>query len=422
METQDDGPSFGEVIVDVWNTGVFGVDLGRILSAALILVLCLTLRHWIAGRLRRWAEYATRRTANQLDDKVGGALAEPISFVPVVLGVFLAFEILSLSGTLNEVGVALSRSLIAFTLFWAMIRLTGPLAHALSWVEDYLTPELTAWFIKAVKVAIWFVGAATILEIWGIRVLPIIAGFGLIGVAVALGAQDLFKNLISGVLILVEKRYRVGDWIKVEGVVEGVVEAIGFRSTKVRRFDKAPVYVPNTHFADGAVVNFGEMTHRRIFWTIGLEYRTTAAQLQRIRDEIERYILEDDRYLAPKDAGTFVRLDAFSGSSIDLMLYCFTRTRDWGEWLAIKEELLLRIKQIVEEAGAGFAFPSRSLYVENAESLGAALAPPEASAPPKPKAVRSRSGAGAGKSSASKAAPGGAAGAAPAETTTSTSG
>ena len=114
----------------------------------------------------------------------------------------------------------------------------------------------------------------------------------LIGVAVALGAQDLFKNLISGFLIIAEKRFNIGDWIKVEGVVEGTVEAIGFRSTFVRRFDKAPVYIPNAKLSDNSLINFSSMSHRRIYWRIGVQYRTTIEMLREIRDNIENYIIE----------------------------------------------------------------------------------------------------------------------------------
>tara|TARA_B110000027_G_C16113041_1_gene298736 strand:+ start:23 stop:781 length:759 start_codon:yes stop_codon:yes gene_type:complete len=231
-------------------------------------------------------------------------------------------------------------------------------------LEKVFTPELVEWLIKAIRIAVMLIGAATILQIWGIQVAPIIAGAGLFGVAVALGAQDLFKNLIAGMLILGEKRFRKGDWIRVEGVVEGTVENIGFRSTIIRRFDKAPVMVPNTNLSDTAVTNFSGMTHRRIYWKIGVEYRTTVDQLRQIRDEMEHYIVESPEFASPKDVSTFVRIDRFSDSSIDIMLYCFTKTTNWGEWLEIKEQLAFHIKQIVEGAGSGFAFPSQSLYIE----------------------------------------------------------
>ena len=146
--------------------------------------------------------------------------------------------------------------------------------------------------------------------------------------------------------------------------MEGVVESIGFRSTRIRRFDKAPVYVPNTFLSDNAVTNFTAMTHRRIYWMIGLEYRTTVAQLRQVRDEIEAAILNDDAFAKPPEVPTFVRVDKFNDSSIDVMLYCFTKTTVWGEWLEIKEALAYRIKDIVEGAGTGFAFPSQSVYIE----------------------------------------------------------
>jgi MscS family membrane protein len=218
--------------------------------------------------------------------------------------------------------------------------------------------------VSFLHIAVVFIGAATILEIWGIRVGPILAGLGLFGVAVALGAQDLFKNLIAGVLVIAEKRMRVGDWIMVDGIVEGTVEHIGFRSTLVRRFDKAPVYVPNANLSDNAVTNFSEMTHRRIKWMIGIEYDATIGQLRAIRDGIEAHILNDAAFASPADVATFVRIDRFSDSSIDILLYCFTNTTNWGEWLKVKESLAYKIKEIVEAEGTGFAFPSQSLYIQ----------------------------------------------------------
>ena len=110
-------------------------------------------------------------------------------------------------------------------------------------LEEIFSRALVEWLVKAIKAGVVFIGSATILEVWGTKVGPLIAGLGLFGVAVALGAQDLFKNLIAGILILAEKRFADGDWIRVDGVVEGTVESIGFRSTRIRRFNRAPVLV-----------------------------------------------------------------------------------------------------------------------------------------------------------------------------------
>lgn len=360
--------AFWDLVVEVWQRGAFGIDIGRLLVAVAIFAAFIILRRAftrvIMSRLSAWAD----RQESRLDRGIVEALEDPIRFVPLMMGVFFAFEYLDPDGMIGVFGRNLTRSLIAFTIFWGFYNLVGPLSYLLERLERVFSAAMVDWLVKAIRIAFVVLGGATILEIWGIAVGPIIAGFGLLGVAVALGAQDLFKNLIAGLLIIAEKRFNKGDWILVDGVVEGTVETIGFRSTMVRRFDKAPVYVPNARLSDSAVTNFSAMTHRRIYWRIGLEYRTTIEQLRQIRDEIEAYILNDPDFASPQAVSTFVRVDRFSDSSIDLLLYCFTRTTKWLEWLEIKERLALRVKEIVEGAGAGFAFPSRSLYVEQIPS------------------------------------------------------
>ena len=354
---------FWTLVVDVWQNGVAGVDISRLLGSGGIMIGFLLIRRLFTRFVLAWVKSAISKTNTSLDDSVISTLENPVRFLPVVLGVFFASQHLQLEGVFAEIADNLVRSLIAFTIFWGFLGVLRPLSGFLTRLEKTFTHELVEW-----RVAVILIGAATILQIWGIQVGPIVAGAGLFGVAVALGAQDLFKNLIAGLLIIGEKRFRKGDWIRVEGIVEGNVESIGFRSTVVRRFDKAPVMVPNTNLADTAVTNFSAMTHRRIYWKIGVEYRTTIEQLRDIRDRIEGYIIESDEFASPEEVATFVRIDSFNASSIDIMLYCFTRTTKWGEWLKIKEQLAYHIKQTVEEAGSGFAFPSQSLYIESIPS------------------------------------------------------
>jgi len=355
---------FWVIVVDVWDKGVFGIDLGRIVVALLIIVAFLVVRRLLAkflvGRLMGFA----KRTQFRLDDEIVKALEDPLTLIPVVVGVFIAAEYLSLSGRFEVVSDQVVRSLVAYLIFWILVRLVRPLSFLLGKLEEVFSRAIVDWLVRIIRVSLILIGGATILEIWGIKVGPVLAGLGLFGVAVALGAQDLFKNLISGLLIIAERRFAPGDWVCVDGIVEGTVETIGFRSTLIRRFDKAPVYVPNAKLSDNAVTNFSAMTHRRIYWMIGVEYRTTVEQLREIRDGIEQYVLNSDDFAKPPEVATFVRIDKFSDSSIDIMLYCFTKTTVWGEWLAIKEQLAYQIKEIVEAAGTSFAFPSQSVYVE----------------------------------------------------------
>ncbi|NIA67066.1 mechanosensitive ion channel family protein [Pelagibius litoralis] len=356
---------FWALVLDVWNQGFLGIEISRLLGALGIFLLFLIFRRLfttiVLARLKRLA----KRTDGQFDDELIGALEQPVRFIPVVMGAFFASEYLGPEGTFQLITDNVLRSLVVLTIFWGFFNAIGPLSFLFSRLERVFTRPMIDWLVKAIKIGIVFIGAATVLEIWGIEVGPIIAGLGLFGVAVALGAQDLFKNLIAGILVLAEKRFHPGDWIRVDGVVEGTVETIGFRSTRVRRFDKAPVFVPNAKLSDNAVTNFSAMTHRRIYWKIGVEYRTTVDQLREIRNGIENYVVGNEDFAPPSEASTFVRIDSFNDSSIDIMLYCFTKTTNWGEWLEIKEQLAYHIMKVVEEAGSGFAFPSQSLYVES---------------------------------------------------------
>jgi MscS family membrane protein len=351
---------------EVWQTGFLGIDIGRLITALAIFIIFLVLRRLFTRFVMSTIKRMARKTGSTFDDHAIEALENPIRFIPIVLGVFFVVEYLEFSGTFALIGEHMVRSLIAFVIFWGLFKLVDPFSQFLKRLEKMFTLAMVEWLVKAIKAAFIFIGVATILQIWGIQVGPIIAGLGLFGVAVALGAQDLFKNLIAGILIIAEKRFNKGDWILVEGTVEGTVESIGFRSTVVRRFDLAPVFVPNTKLSDSAVINFSSMGHRRIYWKIGVEYRTTIDQLRAIRDGIETYVMENDAFAKPPETVLFVRIDSFSDSSIDIMLYCFTKTTNWGEWLEIKEHLAYAIKNIVEESGSAFAFPSQSLYIEAA--------------------------------------------------------
>lgn len=356
---------FWAEVVDVWNNGFMGINIGQILVALLILAGFLVLRglltKYILYHLHKWSA----RSDTDIDDKVIEAIIPPIRFIPIILGVFFSTQYLDLDENLADIVSRLIRSMIAFTIFWGIHRSLEPIRRLSKKLEEVLTPTMMSWVFKFLRVVVIFVGAAVILELWGIAIGPLLAGLGLFGAAVALGAQDLFKNLIGGLTVIAEKRFHPGDWIKVDGVVEGIVEEIGFRSTRVRRFDKAPVYVPNSALSDSVTTNFSRMTNRRIYWKIGVTYDTTKEQLIEVRDGITKYLEESDAFEKPDKVPTFVRVDSFNASSIDIMVYCFTKTIVWGEWLEVKEDFAFHIKNVVEGAGTSFAFPSQSIYLES---------------------------------------------------------
>ena len=355
---------FLDLFLSVWNEGVFGIDLNNVLIGIVILFIFVFFRSLFSKIIINRIKSLVKKSKNKIDDEVLEAFDGPLRFFPIVIGVYISTQYIDLNITLESFADNLNRSLITIQIFWLIYKLIDPLSFLAHRLGDVLTNDLIDWGVRILKFLIFVIGAAAVLELWGIKVGPILAGLGLLSVAVALGAQDLFKNLISGILILLEKRFQNGDWIKVENIVEGVVEKIGFRSTLIRRFDSSPVMVPNFNFAENAVTNFSNMKSRRIYWTIGLEYRTTHDQLRIIRDQIEEYISSSGDFVKSTEQPLFVRLEKFSDSSIDILIYCFATTTVWGEWLKIKEELALKIKSIVEENNAGFAFPSQSIYVE----------------------------------------------------------
>ena len=354
--------NFSTLFLEVWKKGILGVDIFQILIGLGIFLIFLLFRGLISKIIISRLKKIAKKTTNKLDDTFVQAMEGPARFFPIVIGFFIASYYLEFSPESQSFIDNVNKSLITILIFWLMHQFIQPVTYLLGGLEKLLTKELIGWIVKALKILIFILGAAAVLELWGIKIGPIIAGLGLFGVAVALGAQDLFKNLISGILVLVEKRFKVNDWIIVEDIIEGIVERIGFRSTVVRKFDKSLAIIPNFQFAENAVINVSATTNWKIGWIITLQYNTTVEQLKKIRDEIEKYITTNKDYKT--SIGYAVRVDKFSDSSIDMYIRCFTVTDDWDEWLKVKERLAIEIKQIVEKNNASFAFPSQSIYVE----------------------------------------------------------
>jgi MscS family membrane protein len=354
--------NFFEIFSSVWKKGILGIDIFQILIGIGIFFIFLVFRGIISKVIIKRLEAITKRTTNKLDDTFVHAMEGPARFLPIVLGFFIASYYMSFGEDARAIVDTINRTLITILIFWLIHQVVEPISYILSGLDKMLTQELIGWIIKSLKILIFILGLAAVLELWGIKIGPIIAGLGLFGVAVALGAQDLFKNLISGILVLVEKRFKIGDWILVDGIIEGIVEKIGFRSTVIRKFDKSLAIIPNFQFAENAVINISETTNWRIDWVITLQYDTTVDQLKKVRNEIESHINASNDF--DKSVGVIVGVEKFSDSSIDMRVRCFTASNSFKTWLEVKEKLAIEIKQIVEKNNAAFAFPSQSIYIE----------------------------------------------------------
>ena len=353
--------NFKDLFIDVWQDGVSGVNISEIIIALVIFTFFLFLRGVFSKFVVKKLESYVSKSTNSFDNSLVSSMEGPAKFFPIVLGFFVSTSYLTADSGIVD---TINRSLITVLIFWTFHQVVGPFSSVIKSAGGLISRDLINWIIKATKVLILILGFAAVLDLWGIKIGPIIAGLGLFGVAVALGAQDLFKNLISGILVLVERRFQVGDWIFVDGVIEGIVENIGFRSTVVRRFDKSLATIPNFQFAEQAVINNSLITNRRIDWAIGLEYRTTSDQLKNIKEQIENFIKTNPNFSKSEDTILAVKIEQFAASSIDIRLICFTKTAHYLEWMNVKDLLAMEIKSIVEKNKASFAFPSTSIYVE----------------------------------------------------------
>ena len=333
-------------------------NIGVIVGITLLTILFI--RTIVVGSLLKIAG----KTDNVHDDAIVSALKKPLTLIPIGIALFAILQEINLDETYQSYGELLIKSYFYLAVFWSLADAITPVRDFVGEKYDFLTPTLRNWIFRTLKFIAYLVGVVSVLELWGVDAASIIAGLGLFSVALALGAQNFFKNLIGGLLIIGEKRFKQGDWINIEGVAEGEVEKIDFRSTLIRRFDKAPIFVPNSVLSDSEIINFSEMPFRRIRFNVGLIYQTTPETILNIRKDIEDYVAKNDDLVNADEATTTIRVTQFNDSSIDLLIYCFTKSTRWYDYTKAKEDLILEIIKIVKNNGSDFAYPTQTIHLE----------------------------------------------------------
>ena len=333
-------------------------NIGVIVGITLLTILII--RTIVVGSLLKIAG----KTDSVHDDAIVGALKKPFTLIPIGIALFAILQEINLDDTYQSYGELLIKSYFYLAVFWSLADAITPVRDFVGEKYDFLTPTLRNWIFRTLKFIAYLVGVVSVLELWGVDAASIIAGLGLFSVALALGAQNFFKNLIGGLLIIGEKRFKQGDWINIEGVAEGEVEKIDFRSTLIRRFDKAPIFVPNSVLSDSEIINFSEMPFRRIRFNVGLIYQTTPETILNIRKDIEDYVAKNDDLVNADEATTTIRVTQFNDSSIDLLIYCFTKSTRWYDYTKAKEDLILEIIKIVKNNGSDFAYPTQTIHLE----------------------------------------------------------
>lgn len=199
-------------------------------------------------------------------------------------------------------------------------------------------------------------------EHFGLSMSGLLAFGGIGGIAIGMASKDILSNVFSGTMLYFDRQFNIGDWIRSpDRNIEGTVVEIGWRLTKIMTFDNRPLYVPNSLFSSISVENPGRMTNRRINTEVGLRYED-AGKIRGIVEDIRTMLAQHPDI--DQNQTKLVYFNAFADSSLNIMVYCFTKTTHWAEWLGIQQEVYLKIIDIVQQHGADFAFPTQSIYLE----------------------------------------------------------
>ena len=346
---------------------VFGIAIYKWIFALIILSIFLVLRKFFTYFVLKLLKQAVRKTKTKIDDKILKLLIAPTRYLFIVFGIWSATKILGLEGTTVRHFI---KSLLIVAVFWAFYNAVNIFRSEIYRFSTKFGKELSVeignFLIKTLKVLIVVLSVVAVLQEWGINVSAFVASLGLGGLAFALAAKDTVANLFGGLTILADKSMKLGDWVKV-GSVEGIVEDIGLRTSKIRTFEKSLITVPNSYIANNPIENFSRRQNRRIKMYIGLTYDTPVKIVGKIVREIREMLIKHPRI--DKNLTLLVYFDEFGESSLNIFVYTFTDTADWEEYLAIKQDVMFKIMEIVENNGSSFAFPSESIYIEKFPDL-----------------------------------------------------
>ncbi len=310
----------------------------------------------------------SQKTKFALDDILLTALAKPAEWLVMVGGLQVALLMLPFPDSPVDVRKfihSLINGTIVAMVIWFAIRLIDGLAelwtdkakHTESKLDDQLIPIVR----RSSKVFFFIIGVVLVLQNMGYSVGSLIAGLGIGGVAIAMASKDTVANLFGSLVIFLDKPFHIGDWIEM-GAVEGTVEEVGLRTTRIRTFANSLITMPNSLFTTSAINNWSRMKKRRIKMTVGVTYATSPEKLEELVVAVREIIKADD---AIRNDFYLVNFDNFGPSSLDLFIYCFTVTTNWAEFLEIKQVFMLKIMKTVRSMGLSFAFPTQSIHIES---------------------------------------------------------
>lgn len=353
------------------NNEILGITIGQYATAFGIVLAAYIAKKIFAYLFTKAILPLAQKSKKELDDRFLVCLQKPAEFLVLLVGLFIAVGILQLPSEpfdLSKLATSILKALVIFDVAWLFFNLVDMVDHYLSkWasqtkssLDDHLAPLLR----KSLRIFIVIMAVLMAIQTFGYPVTGIIASLGIGGLAFALAAKDTVSNIFGSLMIIFDRPFHVGDWVKA-GDMEGTVEEVGFRSTKIRTFAKTLISVPNNIIANLAIDNYSRMPKRRIRLTVGVSYDATPSQMReavsRIRALLKTHpAIDQDFFL--------VNFTDFGASSLDIMVYCFTTTTVWGEYLDAREDVCLKIMDTLEGLGLDIAFPSTTVYLRQDSS------------------------------------------------------
>ncbi|MFY3773441.1 mechanosensitive ion channel family protein [Marinobacter salsuginis] len=347
--------NFG-LLSEAWRVGI--VVFALVFGTATVAYIA---SHIIAALERKFSQ-----TKNLFDDALLHAARKPVVAFVWLQGVYWAAEVAHKysEAEIFKANESVLQIGFIFVLVWAVLRLIkeaeGILVSPLKMKQpmDYTTVNAVSKLSRAVVI---ITAVLIAMQSMGYSISGVLAFGGVGGIAVGFAAKDLLANFFGGFIIHLDRPFKVGDWVRSpDRNIEGTVEHIGWRLTTIRTFDKRPLYVPNAAFTTIAVENPSRMTNRRIYETIGIRY-ADVGQMASIVDDIKAMLQEHEEI--DSDETLIVNFLAFNASSLDIMVYTFTKTTQWVRFHEVKQDVLLKISDIIEGYGAEVAFPTRTLHL-----------------------------------------------------------
>lgn len=350
--------------------GPQGLELWQWMALPIALIAAAGLGRMLGFLTRALALRIARRTRTQWDDDIVSSLSGPASVAWGLAAFFLILPWLALPHETHLkllVGVRVGFMAVFFWGLWKTIEVVSTLVLLLPWaIEMPASRSLVPLAARAGKLTVMAMGVIATFSLLGYPVASLLAGLGIGGLALALAAQKTVENLFGSVSLAVDQPIRVGDFVKVENDVMGTVESIGLRSTRLRTLDRTVVAIPNGKLADMRLESFAVRDRLRLFVILNLVYGTTAAQMRQILAEV-RAELDAHPKIFPE--GITVVFRSLGESSVDIEVTAWFQTFDWNEFVLIRQEMLLRFMEIVEKAGSSFAFPTRTLVMQNSPTF-----------------------------------------------------